>query len=245
MKSVNLQIGREPKVSIIIPTLNEEEGIRKTIESIPQQVKECSEILVVDNMSKDKTVSEAEETGAVVVTLKERGKGLAMRVGAKMAKGEILVFLDGDGTYPSKDIPLFLEKVKQNVLVLGNAVPFIETRKTAGEKMKFLYPSFLLSRFVFSKIGIHLQDPLNGMRAITKKDFERLNLTSNGFEIETEMNIKALSTRIKIAEVPIQISERKGKSKFFFNFKSHLKILHLLFEEKKKIQHTERYFKIE
>jgi len=88
----------------------------------------------------------------------------------------------------------------------------------------------MLTRFVFSRSGIHLQDPLNGMRAITKQDFQRLNLITTGFEIETEMNIKAIIHGMKIVELPIRITPRdgNGKSKFLFNFRSHLKILRLL-----------------
>jgi len=223
------QTYREPRVSIIIPTLNEEKGIRNTIDRIPQSVKEDSEILVVDGMSEDGTISEAEKAGAEVVVVEGKGKGFAMRIGAELAKGEILVFLDGDGTYPSEDIPRFLREVRQNVLVLGNATPFVKCRRNLVEKLKFLYPSFLLTRFVFSRNGIDLQDPLNGMRAIMKEDFERLNLSSKGFEIETEMDIKVFSLGMRVVEVPIQISKgRTGKSKFFFNFRSHLKILRLL-----------------
>ena len=214
----NPQICREPRVSIIIPTLNEEKGIRDTIDRIPQSVKEYSEILMVDGMSEDETVSEAEKAGAKVIILEERDKGLAMRTGAKLAKGKILVFLDGDGTYPSQDIPEFLSRVQPNILIIGNSIPFVKTRRTIIEKLKFLYPSFLLSKFVFSKSRICLQDPLNGMRAMMKRDFERLNLTSDGFEIETEMNIKALSLRMKTMEVSIQIFKRKGKKQILIQF---------------------------
>ena len=220
---------QDPKVSIIIPTLNEERNIRETIDRIPPSAKQISEILVIDSMSKDKTIREAEKAGAEVVILEGKGKGFAMRIGANLAKGAILTFLDGEGTYPSEDIPKFLKEVNDNTLVLGNATTFIEHRKGIIAKLKLLYPSFMLTRLVFSRYGIPLQDPLNGMRTIMKKDFERLNLTSNGFEIETEMNIKALSLGMKLVEIPIQVSEgRTGSSKFFFNFKSHLQILRLL-----------------
>jgi len=209
--------------------LNEEKGIKDTIDRISDSVKEHSEIIVVDGMSKDKTASVARKTGAKLITLSNRGKGLAMRTGAKAAKGNILVFLDGDGTYPSEDIPKFIENVKPNILVLGNATPFVKSRENILEKFKFLYPSFLISSFVFSKNGIHLQDPLNGMRSMMKDDFERLNLISIGFEIETEINLKALSLGMKTVEIPIRIFKRNGgRSKFFFNFRSHIKIIRLL-----------------
>ena len=221
------------KTSIIIPTLNEVKGIGETINRIPESVKKDSEILVIDSNSQDKTVIEAEKAGAEVIIVEGAGKGFAMRIGAKSAKGEILVFLDGDGTYPSEVIPKFLKKVKQNVLVLGNATSFIKNKNTILEKIRFLYPSFLLTKFVFSRYGITLQDPLNGMRAIMKSDFERLDLSSNGFEIETEMNLKAISIGMKIEEIPIPLFKRKGTSKFFFNFGSHLKILNLLMSNKR------------
>lgn len=233
MTLVNQHIVGEPETSIIIPVLNEEAGIRETIDRIPKAVKETSEILVIDGLSDDETVVEAEKAGAEVILVERLGKGYAMQIGAELAKGENLVFLDGDGSYPSEDIPRFLKKVKTGVLVIGNAVPFIKSKKTLLEKMKLLYPSFWLTQNVFSRYGINLQDPLNGMRAIKKKDFLRLKLASKGFAIETEMDIKAFAFKLNIVEVPIQIVPRKGESKFLFNFRSHLKILHLLRSNKR------------
>jgi glycosyltransferase involved in cell wall biosynthesis len=218
----------EPENSIIIPVLNEEAGIRETIDRIPPAVKATSEILVIDGLSDDETVVEAEKAGAEVFLVERLGKGYAMQIGAELAEGANLVFLDGDGSYPSEDIPRFLTEVQAGVLVVGNVVPFIKSQKTVSEKLKLLYPSFRLTQLVFSRYGIHLEDPLNGMRAITKTDFHRLKLASRGFAIETEMDIKALALGLNVVEVPIQIAPRKGESKFLFNFRSHLKILHLL-----------------
>ena len=238
MNTVTAHSVPTPEATIIIPALNEEESIRETIDRIPNAVKASSEILVVDGSSDDETVLEAEKAGAEVIIVERLGKGFAMRVGAELARGETLVFLDGDGTYPSEDIPKFLEEAKENVLVIGNFLPSIESRKGVVEKVRLLYPSFLFSRFVFSRYGIDLQDPLNGMRAMKKTDFHRLNLSSNGFTIETEMDIKALSQGFNIVEMPIRIMERKGKSKFLFNFRSHLKIIHLLRSNTKTVEHA-------
>ena len=218
----------EPENSIIIPVLNEEAGIRETIDRIPPAVTATSEILVLDGMSDDATVVEAEAAGAEVFLVDRLGKGYAMQIGAEVARGRNLVFLDGDGSYPSEDIPRFLAAVEAGVLVIGNAVPFLKRQKSWYEKWKLLYPSFRLTQYVFSRYGIRLQDPLNGMRAITRKDYLQLELASRGFAIETEMDIKALAHGLHVVEVPIQIAPRKGESKFLFNFKSHMKILHLL-----------------
>lgn len=220
----------DPVASIIIPTLNEEKAIKETIYRIPEPLRARCQILVIDGLSSDATIEEAKRAGAEIIIVDKPGKGYAMRQGADCAQGEVLLFLDGDGTYPSEAVPEFLHTVRDGVLVLGNATPYVKNRDTVVDKLRYLYPSFLLTRFVFSRFGISLQDPLNGMRAITKRDFRRLNLNATGFEIETEMNIKAIKAGLKILEIPISISPRegKGKSKFFLNFRSHLKILGLL-----------------
>jgi glycosyltransferase involved in cell wall biosynthesis len=220
----------DPVASIIIPTLNEESAIRKTISRIPDPLRACCQILVIDGLSTDATIDEAKRVGADILLVDQPGKGYAMREGAHHAKSEILLFIDGDGTYPSEAIPQFLQTVREGIMVLGNAIPYLRSQDTMIQKLRHLYPSFMLTRLVFSRSGIHLQDPLNGMRAITKQDFHRLNLTATGFEIETEMDIKAINNGMKIVELPIRISPRDGneKSKFLFNFRSHLKILKLL-----------------
>ncbi len=225
----------DPVASILIPTLNEESAISETISRIPEPLRACCQILVIDGLSTDATIDEAKRVGADVLLVDQPGKGFAMREGANNAKSDVLLFIDGDGTYPSESIPQFLQSVRRGTMVLGNAIPYLRNRDTMIQKLRHLYPSFMLTRFVFSRSGIHLQDPLNGMRAITKQDFQRLNLITTGFEIETEMNIKAINHGMKIVELPIRITPRdgNGKSKFLFNFRSHLKILRLLQTYKK------------
>lgn len=225
----------DPVASIIIPTLNEEGAIGKTISRIPDPLRACCQILVIDGLSTDATIDEAKRVGADVLLVDQPGKGFAMREGANRAKGDVLLFIDGDGTYPSESIPQFLQSVRKGTMVLGNAIPYLRSRDTMIQKLRHLYPSFMLTHLVFSRNGIHLQDPLNGMRAITKLDFQRLHLTATGFEIETEMNIKAINHGMNIVELPIRITPRDGdgKSKFLFNFRSHLKILKLLRTYKK------------
>ena len=220
----------DPAASIIIPTLNEESAISETISRIPEPLRACCQILVIDGLSTDATIDEAKRVGADVLLVDQPGKGFAMREGANNAKSDVLLFIDGDGTYPSESIPQFLQSVRKGTMVLGNAIPYLRSRDTMIQKLRHLYPSFMLTRLIFSRSGIHLQDPLNGMRAITKQDFQHLNLTATGFEIETEMNIKALDHGMNILELPIRITPRdgNGKSKFLFNFRSHLKILQLL-----------------
>lgn len=217
-----------PKISIVIPTLNEGDSIEETIKRIPKSVKEYSEILVVDGLSKDDTVLKAKKNGAKVIYERRRGKGIAMRRGARIAKGEILIFMDGDGTYPSEEIPNFIQLLKGSNLVIGNAIPFIRGIKSYREKFLFHALGFMLSKFLFGLIGMDLDDPLDGMRAIRRSDFKNLNLNSKGFEIEAEMNLKARMNGYKIVDIPIRLNRRRGRSKFIYNLGDQFQILRMV-----------------
>ena len=218
-----------PRVSIIIPTLNEEKGIKDTIQEIPDSIKAYSEIIVVDGLSEDNTTSEAEKANAQIVIETKKGKGTAMRSGAEYAKGEFLIFMDGDGTYPSDAIPQFVNLLEESDLVIGNIVPFLKKLNGKGIEQLYVYFSTKLTNLLFSIFGISLEDPLDGMRAIRKVDFQRLNLESDGFEIEAEMNIKAVNHDFKITQLPIRYLKRKGKSKFVFDLGSQVRIVKMLF----------------
>src|SRR5437867_13251114 len=96
-------------VSVIIPTLNEEEGIKQTISAIPKEKLSDQgydlQILVVDGCSTDLTRDVAESLGANVISEKRKGYGRAYKTGFREARGDIIVTLDGDGTYPAELVP--------------------------------------------------------------------------------------------------------------------------------------------
>ncbi len=217
---------KNEKISIIIPTLNEEESIAKVICSIPEEIKKKSEVIVVDS-SKDMTPIIAEKLGAKVLKCKKIGKGYAMKLGAKTAKGEILIFLDGDGTDPPSYIPKLLKKLEKYDLVLGSRNL---RKKSKYNYYKLIFLTYIIFMKNFYKIlGFNFKgDPLAGFRAIRKEKWEELNLKSNDFLIETEMNIKALEKGFKVSEVAIPILPRGGgilKSKLVTNQKQIIKIL--------------------
>ena len=214
-------------LSIIIPTLNEEEGIARVLCSVPEKIKKQSEIIVVD-VSTDCTPIIAERLGAKVIKAKAKGKGRQMREGVKNSRGEVLIFLDGDGTDPPEYIPKLLKKLEKANLVLGcrSLKKFKEDdrmmRRVFGFYKFFIKPLFRL-------IGLKIAgDPLAGFRAIRRKDWDELDLRSNEFEIETEMNIKAIQKGFIIKEVAIPLLKRGGglrKSKLLANPRMWFRIL--------------------
>lgn len=226
-------------ISIIIPTLNEEEGIAKVICSIPDKIKKKAEIIVVD-VSDDFTPVIAKRLGAKVIRSSKKGKGWQMRLGVKYSKGDILIFMDGDGTDPGQYISALLKELKSADLVLGCRYlkDFEEDDKTLRRLFKIY--GFFITR-LFKLAGFNCKgDPLAGFRAIRRKDWDRLNLKSDDFKIETEMNIKAVKEGFIIKEVPIPHLKRCGGglkgSKLLKDHKQIIELYKFIFDNIKERQ---------
>ncbi len=222
--------GKKPRVSIIIPTKDEEEGIAKVICKIPEEVLKDGEVIIVDN-SKDSTPLIAERLGAKVIRVRKQGKGYAMRVGVRNSRGEILVFLDGDGTDPPEYIPKLLRKLESGKcdIVIG-ARSFSSPSPKLKEKVVFdAYAPFVIG--LFKVLGMKMKggyDPLGGFRAMRRETWDQLSLQSDDFLIETEMNLKAIQKGLKMCFVKIPLLPRAGgmlKSKFVKSFDQWAKIL--------------------
>ncbi len=218
-------------LSIIIPTLNEEEGIAKVICSIPEEVRKVSEVIVVD-VSNDLTPVIAEKLGVKVLREKKKGKGWQMRQAVKESHGDILVFLDGDGTDPADFIPKLLKKLEKANIVLG--CRSLAEFKKEDKKMRQVFQLYKIFSYpVLSLLGLKVSDPLAGFRAIRRSDWDALGLKSDNFEIETEMNIKAIKKNFIIDEVLIPNLKRCGgaqNSKFFKSPKMWFKISKMILD---------------
>ena len=117
------------KISVIIPAFNEEENIAKTIK-LAKESKNVDEVLVVNNLSTDKTEEVSIANGARVVNCNEQGKGNAMEVGIQMAKNEIIIFLDADVKYVKENV---VEKLCEPII--KKEVDFVKSsfdRTTGG-----------------------------------------------------------------------------------------------------------------
>ncbi|HLC59113.1 MAG TPA: glycosyltransferase family 2 protein [archaeon] len=236
------------KYSIIICTKNEEESIAKVICSVPQNIRRHGEIIVVDS-SKDYTPVIAERLGAKVIKEKGKGKGRAMHTGVENSKGEILIFLDGDGTDPPQFIPKLLKALENSSLVLGsrNLKNFNQDDMNMRRIFSLYTPPV---RQIFNLVGFKVKgDPLAGFRAMRREDWDRLNLKSNDFTIEAEMNINSFKMNFKVKEVPIPHLKRGGglmKSKLVTDPKMWMKILRFVLKHVRdeKVKRTLKNFKI-
>jgi len=206
------------KVSVVIPALNEEGIVGKTVKSVPiKKLKDAgfeTEIIVVDNASEDNTADEAKAAGARVVYQENRGYGNAYLKGFSEASGDIIVMGDADGTYPFDEMTEFIQPI------LTENADFVMGSRLKGDIKKGAMPA--LHRYIGNPFltwvlnvlfSTGISDAHCGMRAMTKETWNKLNLHTSGMEFASEMVIEASRLDIKIVEVPITYYPREGESK--------------------------------
>jgi len=202
------------KVTAVIPAKNEEEGIEKIIKNVSRFV---DEVLVVDGHSKDKTRQIAKECGAKVVLDGGKGKGDGIRTGIRKAKGDIIVFIDADGSHNPKDIPKLIKPIKNekaDLVVASRAKGGSDEIRLDLDGLFRQIGSEIAAILVNFRWRANLTDIQNGFRAIRKKTALALKLESDGFEIEEEMIMKCLKRGVRIMEVAGHEYQRKwGVSK--------------------------------
>jgi len=198
------------KVSVVIPARNEAPTIR---EILKEAKKHAYEVVVIDGDSKDGTEKIAEEEGAVVYQDDGTGKGKAIRLGIEKAKGDIIVFMDADGSHDPKDIP----KLIMPIAIKDEADMVIASRGKGGsdelqgdiDKCMRLVGSAIINLVINLRWKQKLTDAQNGFRAIKASAARSLDLKENITTIEQEMVMKALKKGYRISEVPSHEYARK------------------------------------
>ena len=218
-----------PRISVIIPTLNEVDTIARVVQSMPwDRIDEC---IVVDNGSTDGTGAAAEAAGARVVT-SPRGYGFACKAGAAAARrtSEILVFLDGDGSDIVAEMPLLLDPI------LRNTADFVIGSRMRGQRE----PGSMLPSQVFAAhfvgwllrgaLGVRYTD-MGAFRAIRRVSFETLHMQELTFGWNLEMQIKAVQQGLRVLEIPVSYRRRMGgESKVAGNFSASLRAAYRILE---------------
>jgi glycosyltransferase involved in cell wall biosynthesis len=189
-----------PRISVVIPTLNEEKNLAHVLPKIQEWV---DEIVLVDGYSSDQTINVARELCPTVrVVMQEgRGKGSALRTGFAAATGDIIVMLDADGSTDPSEIPLFVgallagaDFVKGSRFLQGGGTKDMPLYRKLGN-----WGFVVLVRLMF---GGKYTDLCYGYNAFWKRVLPKLDLDGTGFEIETMMNVRALKAALQITEVP-------------------------------------------
>lgn len=217
------------KVTIIILTKNEEKTIGKII---VKSKKYSKEIIVIDGCSTDKTRKISKKLNVQVYLDGGKGKGYAIRLGAKKARGNILVFIDADGSHDVRDIP---QLIKPIVTLEADLVVASRGRGGSDElhgdfnKTLRLIGSAIITLVINLRFGSNITDSQNGFRAIRKDVINKIDLNEDIFTIEQEMVMKVLKNGYKISEIASHEYERKyGKSRIRLLTMSHKYIWCLL-----------------
>jgi glycosyltransferase involved in cell wall biosynthesis len=201
------------KVSVVIPTMNEEKSIGMVIDDVKKALGDSRpfDILVVDTNSKDRTREIAAEKGALVIDEPRRGYGRAYKTGFEEATGEYIATLDADMTYPAGDIPGLLETLESKGLDFITTNRFARMEKGAmGAEHRF--GNWVLSSTARVLFRVKLKDSQSGMWVFRKSVLAKLNVESDGMAFSEELKIEAFR-KAKATEVPITYGVRMGEAK--------------------------------
>lgn len=207
-------------LSVVIPAYNEEEGIADIVDRvlsikaslISAGVPEM-ELIVVDDGSRDRT-AEIVESYAEVRLIRHatnKGYGAALKTGFHSARGDLLAFLDADGTYPPEFFPqLCAAAIEQEAdLVIGSRMTGEESEMPLTRRIGNFFFANLISLISNHRIS----DSASGMRVLRREALSALYPLPDGLNFTPVMSTRALHEKLKMIEVPITYSERAGRSK--------------------------------
>ncbi|MGA2117407.1 MAG: glycosyltransferase family 2 protein [Bryobacteraceae bacterium] len=201
---------KSQSITVIIPCLNEEQGIERVLRAMPEFV---DEVIVVDNASTDRTSDVAISLGAKVIREDVRGYGRAYKRGFAAATGDLIVTLDGDQSYPVDALSYLIEAFLHLSVDFLNASRFpVRDRQAMSWRNKIgnLALSLALSVLFFRWV----RDSQSGMWVFRRSILEHMKLESDGMAFSEEIKIEALrDPRIRFGEISILYSSRMGETK--------------------------------
>lgn len=206
------------KIAILIPCYNEELTVGQVVGEFREQIPDA-DIYVFDNNSTDRTVEVARQAGARIGFVRRQGKGFVLQAMFRDVEADFYVMVDGDHTYPSAEVHKLLAPV-----LAGEADMSVGSRLANQSRSEFKTFNRLGNRFFLKAINVifkqNLSDILSGYRACNRKFVKNTPIFGGGFEIETELTIKALEHGYRIVELPIDLRARPEGSS------SKIRVLH-------------------
>jgi len=203
-----------PQISLVMPTLNEEEGIRECIQRAKNAFRELgvqAEIIVSDS-STDRTPEIAREEGAIVVEPDGKGYGYAYRYAFDKARADVIAMGDADTTYDFEELPKLYELVANGDadMAMGSRLEG-EIKPGAMPTLHQYVGNPLLTKFLNTFYGAGVSDAHSGMRVFTRDAWEEMGCETTGMEFASEMIMQAGAADLTIEELPIVYHEREGE----------------------------------
>lgn len=197
------------KFSIVIPAKNEAEGLAGFLPSLRRLYPE-TEVLVVDDGSTDTTVQVCRSAGVKVISHPySKGNGAAIKTGARAAKGEFIVFMDGDGQHDPADIERLLYRMEEGYdLVVGSRSGLSSQASIARWSANGIY-----NRLASWMVNREIPDLTSGFRCVNRRKFiDFLYLLPNGFSYPTTSTMAFFRAGYSVGFVPITVAPRVGSS---------------------------------
>ncbi|SFK65159.1 Glycosyltransferase involved in cell wall bisynthesis [Halogranum rubrum] len=209
------QSSRSPTLSVVLPTLNEAQGIATCITKVKRAIATLgvqAEIIVSDSSS-DSTPRIATEMDAIVVTPDKPGYGSACRYGFERSRGDYLVMGDADTTYDFEEIPPLVDCVMSDNadIVLGSRFDGTILPGAMPPLHRYL-GNPLLTKLLTCCYDLEVSDAHSGLRVLSRDAYQTLQLDSNGMEFASEMLMAAQAEGLRIEELPITYHERVGEA---------------------------------
>jgi glycosyltransferase involved in cell wall biosynthesis len=201
---------KDQSITVIIPCLNEEQGIESVLRAMPEFV---DEVIVVDNNSTDRTSEVAASLGAKVIREDVRGYGRSYKRGFAMASSDLIITLDGDHSYPVDALSYLIEAFLHLDVDFLNASRFpVQDSQAMSFKNKF--GNLVLSIAMTVLFLRWVRDSQSGMWVFRRSILKEMKLESDGMAFSEEIKVEALrSPRIRFREISIQYSSRLGETK--------------------------------
>jgi glycosyltransferase involved in cell wall biosynthesis len=194
------------RIAVLIPCFNEEVTIVEVVRQFRGELPDAL-ICVFDNNSTDGTAARAREAGAHVLHEPRRGKGYVVQSIFRHIDADVYVMVDGDATYPPAAVHALIAPIVER-----EADMVVGSRLHAQSRSEFKQMNRWANRLVLAILklvfGVRLTDILSGYRAFNRRFVKNLALFGGGFEIETELTIKAVARGYRIVEIPVDLAVR-------------------------------------
>ena len=216
-----------PSLAILIPCLDEEDGIGAVVEEYRDAFPEAR-VLVVDNGSTDRTAERARAAGAELVAEPRRGKGRAIATAFSLLEEDVVVMADGDGSYPAEGASRLIEAWRTDPADMvtgvrvseGGSEVFRTFHRLGGAAFAAVF--WLVFRYA-------PRDLFSGLRLFTRRFYKNVPLLVRGFELETELTVQAVEKGFRLTEVDVPFRARSsGSSSKLRTVRDGFRILRLL-----------------
>jgi glycosyltransferase involved in cell wall biosynthesis len=216
-----------PSLTILIPCLNEELGVASVVHEYSAAFP-AADILVIDNGSEDRTAALARAAGATVISEKRRGKARAVATALSIIDTDLVLMVDGDGSYLAEGAKLLLAEYRRE------PVDMITGIRSAQNATQVFRPMHQWGMSVFAAVlnfvfGFRPLDLFSGLRLFSRRFYQHVPVLSRGFELEIELTIQAIDKSFSMSEVPVPFRSRaNGSESKLKTMADGLRILRLL-----------------